>query len=302
MNSTNFQIRTLVSLPQIYLLVCTVFTYLLGTAAANYLGEGIDWGLFSNGLIVVLFIQAAIGLTHTYFRLATPSADNQPPSTTAELEMRKMASYILLGSVAALFTAVTLMTFSMYQNGYLHSQLILVLVIGIVLALAVVLPPIRLILRGYGELLISIIICVLVPFVGFFLQSNGSAQILSISIFPLTTLFLASLVALEFEGYGQNCLYCHPNMLVKLGWVWGGKIHSILILASYLLIGIGYLNGLPWRIVSPFLLTVLLAFLQIYLLNRIMAGDKPAWRLLNASAAATFLLAAYLVTYSFWMV
>ena len=115
-------------------------------------------------------------------------------------------------------------------------------------------------------------------------------------------IFLATLLALEFEHYGNDCMYCHTNLLVKLGWQWGGKLHALLILATYILLGIGYLNGLPWRVVSPVLFTVILAILQIYLINRLLAGEKPAWRLINASAIAFFLLAVYLFAYSFWMV
>jgi 1,4-dihydroxy-2-naphthoate octaprenyltransferase len=302
MASSNTLFKKIFTRSQVFFFACSVLTYSLGTAAAHYLGEGIDWGLYSSGLILVLFIQAAMGLAHTYFKMAAPSADNQPPTTNEELESRKKLSYILLGSVAALLTASALIVFSHYQNGLLHPQLVVVLILSFSLGPTVVLPPVRLIVRGYGELAIAILICNLVPYIGFFLQTDGSARILSLSTFPLTTLFLAITLALEFEGYGNDCLYCHPNLLVKLGWQWGGKIHSFLLLATYVLIGIGYLNGLPWRIVFPFLFTVVLAILQIYLIKRIVSGEKPDWRLLNISSVAYFLLAVYLITYSFWMV
>ena len=112
MASSNTLFNKIFTRSQVFFFACSVLTYSLGTAVAHYLGEGIDWGMCSSGLILVLFIQAAMGLTHTYFKMAAPSADNQPPTTNEELESRKKLSYILLGSVAALLTASALIVFS----------------------------------------------------------------------------------------------------------------------------------------------------------------------------------------------
>jgi hypothetical protein len=58
--------------------------------------------------------------------------------------------------------------------------------------------------------------------------------------------------------------------------------------------------GLAWRIIWPVLLTPVIAVLQVYLLNRIASGEKPAWRLYRITAAALFLVSAYFLTYSYW--
>jgi hypothetical protein len=73
-----------------------------------------------------------------------------------------------------------------------------------------------------------------------------------------------------------------------------------LIVLGYLLLGIAFWMGLAWRIIWPLLLTPVIAVSQVYLLNRIASGEKPAWRLYCITAAALFLVCAYFLTFSYW--
>lgn len=287
---------------QWFLLLCSVMLYFLGVGVANYQGITIHWQILMVGLFWVFLIQMAISLINVFYDLSLPSPENPPPTTEKELDQRKREGYVILAISATALTVAAIVTFSLFKDGHIGGQLAFIMTVGVVIALMLVIPPIRLMNRGFGELTIAILVCNLIPVFSYLLQADEYNRLMAMSTFPLTALFLAMVLAMQFENYATDCKYCRPNLLVKLGWVWGVRFHSILILAAYFFLGIAYLQGLPWRITAPFLLTTVLAVLQIYLMNRIVSGEKPAWKLLNISAAALFLLAVYLLGYSFWMV
>jgi 1,4-dihydroxy-2-naphthoate octaprenyltransferase len=287
---------------QLFLFLCTALMYGLGAGIAHYQGIRIDWPILFSGAFWLFLIQLSGGYLNDYYQLDLPDPSIQLTQSQKEIDQRRRVKFSLLAISATGLTVTALVTFSLLRSGVLDIQISFILAVAVMAVFLLVIPPVRLIQTGFGELILAILVCNIVPLISYLLQTGVYNRLVAMSTFPLTAFFLAMILALQFEHYGTDCMYGRSNMLVKLGWQWGGRLHSLLIIMAYLLIGLAYIEGLPWRIVWPLLLTIVIAVLQVFLMNRIISGDKPVWVLLNISAAALFLLAAYLFTYSFWMI
>jgi 1,4-dihydroxy-2-naphthoate octaprenyltransferase len=285
----------------LFLIACSLMLYLLGTGAARYLGQTINWSIFWAGLFWLLLVQFAAVSLNAYYEYILPNR-NQAPLPAKEQETRRRDAYSLLAVAATTMTVAALVTISFISSRVLDAQTGFLMALLVVLCFFLVIPPVRLMTRGFGELTIAILVCNVVPVVAYLLQTGDFNRLMAVSTLPLTALFLAMVLALEFEHYAEECKDCYPNMLVRLGWLWGSRFHSAAIVGAYVLLGLAYFIGLPWRITMVVLVTVILAILQLFLLNRIVSGEKPAWKLFNIIAVANFLLAVYLLGYSFWMV
>jgi len=163
------------------------------------------------------------------------------------------------------------------------------------------LPPIRLVSSGYGELIMSIIIAGLIPAWAFLLQGNDFHKLLIMVAFPLTTLHLGMLLALEFPDYASDLKQGKKPIIIRIGWQRGMLLHNVLILASFVLLGLAFVFGLPLRLGWPVFLVLPVGLFQIWMMNRIGDGAKPNWNLLVLIALSTFYLTSYIFTFAFWI-
>jgi 1,4-dihydroxy-2-naphthoate octaprenyltransferase len=161
-------------------------------------------------------------------------------------------------------------------------------------------PPVRLEASGYGELTTSILVANLVPAFALLLQTGELHRLLAMVTFPLTTLHLAMLLAFELPDYANDLKYGKRTLLVRLGWQLGMRLHNLLVLVSFLLLGIAIAQGLPLGIALPAFLVLPLGLLQIWNMNRIGAGGKPHWTSLTLAALVLFGLTSYMLAFSFW--
>jgi 1,4-dihydroxy-2-naphthoate octaprenyltransferase len=162
-------------------------------------------------------------------------------------------------------------------------------------------PPLRLEGSGYGELLASVIIAFLVPAFAFLLQAGEFHRLLPMTTFSLTTLLLSTLIAFELPDYASDFKYGKRTLVVRIGSDYGFTLHNILILSSYLLLGIAAVFGLPNFVLVSGMLTLPLGLFQIWQMRRIASGLKPNWTMLTVGALATFGLMTYLITFTYWI-
>jgi 1,4-dihydroxy-2-naphthoate octaprenyltransferase len=118
--------------------------------------------------------------------------------------------------------------------------------------------------------------------------------------FPLTTLYIGMLLALELPDYASDMAQGKRPILVRIGWQRGMILHNLLILISFVILGMAFIFGLPLNVAWPVILVLPFGLFQIWQMNRIADGVKPNWNLLLLSAISTFSLAAYILTYAFW--
>jgi hypothetical protein len=87
-----------------------------------------------------------------------------------------------------------------------------------------------------------------------------------------------------------------------MDWQKAMSAHNFLVMAGFLLIGIFLLIGLPWAFAWPMLLTIVLGAYQIIQMQSIAGGAKPKWILLKWTAAGTFAVTAYLISFTLWII
>jgi 1,4-dihydroxy-2-naphthoate octaprenyltransferase len=173
--------------------------------------------------------------------------------------------------------------------------------VAFILAILYAVPPFRMATAGYGDLIQAITMANLIPALGFILQTGELHQLVIISTFPLTTLYLAMSLALQLPHYLTDLRQERNTILVRLGWERGMLFHNVLILGSFLVVGIAMVFDLPARIALPAFLVFPLGLFQIWYMTRIAAGIKPNWTVLRWTGILTFGLFAYLVAFSFWI-
>ncbi len=280
--------------------LCLFLLYFLGTGIARYLGETIRWTTFFLGLSWIFLTICGVLVLHEYFTRQANLLKSVKLATPAEKRLEQRTQNTLFLVVSALFATAAAMTVLMIYQGIVTSTLGLVAFIGFILAVLLVTPPFRWWGSGLGEFFFSFLACQIIPAAGFLLQNPDLNRLVSMSTLPLTAFFFAMQIAFQFESYGSDFARQPGTLLTRIGWQNGVRAHHALIVLGYLLLGIAFWMGLPWRIIWPVLLTPVIAVLQVYLLNRIASGEKPAWRFYRITAAALFLVTAYFLTYSYW--
>jgi 1,4-dihydroxy-2-naphthoate octaprenyltransferase len=279
----------------LYLLLAAL-TYFLGAGIARYLGVLQIPPAFWLGLIAVVLAQLSMNLLAEVYR-----PENEPIVPDESISSRKAihdsALYISIASLAAL----AVIAFILFRDGRLTPPAWLILALSLLVIVFYSVPPIRLMDKGYGEVLLSIHLGFLVPSISFLIQDGSYHRLLYVTIVPITILSLATILVLDFPSYAGDLKYARQTLLVRIGWERAIPLHNGLIIAAYLLFAstplLGYSIGLLW----PVFLTIPFAILQIYWLRNIALGAKPIWILLSTNAIAIFGMTAYFLTLTFWL-
>jgi 1,4-dihydroxy-2-naphthoate octaprenyltransferase len=298
-------IRQFIRLSRPLHILSAILVYLLGISLAHYLTGQIDWKNLVYGLAWITGLLLGTQYLNEYFdplsltkdpvRKHTPFSGVSGAIGPASLP-RPVALWAGLACLA--FTAsLTILITPMLEN----KQAVLFIFGVILLAeLLYALPPFRLVSSGYGELLMSIIIVALVPALAFLMQRPDIHRLLAMLVFPLTTLHISMLLALEFPDYAADIKQEKRSMLIRIGWQRGMLFHNVLILLSFVLFGLAFTLGLPLSVAWPVIFVLPVALYQVWMMNRIADGAKPNWNILILISIATFILAAYILTFAFW--
>jgi 1,4-dihydroxy-2-naphthoate octaprenyltransferase len=261
----------------------------------------VDWVLYSPAGWVSLLQLGAHFLNKYYDGPVDANNPNRTPfsggsghwTRPAATERRPYRGRNLPDFVASL-------TVVLISQTALPPAALLIMVIAFLGAFFYSAPPIRLASSGYGELTTSILVANLVPAFAFILQTGDLHRLISMSTFPLTALHLSMMLAYELPDYGSDLRYEKKTLMVRMGWQSGMLIHNLLILASYLLLGLAMVYGLPLPIALPGFFTLPLGLFQIWQMRRIADGRPPNWTALTLGSAMLFALTAYLLAFSFW--
>jgi 1,4-dihydroxy-2-naphthoate octaprenyltransferase len=210
---------------------------------------------------------------------------------------REAALYVSIAALAACGVLVVIL----YREGSLGLQPVASLGLSLLVILAYAVPPLRLLDRGFGELLLAVQIAYLTPSIGFMLQTQKSHRLLDACIVPLAMLLLATLLALDFASYADDLKQARHSLLTRIGWEMAMPLHHGLLIVAYVLLGSATLLGFSFGLLWPALLTIPFAVFQYLFLRNIALGGRPIWGLLRANAVAVCGLTTYVLTLSFWM-
>ena len=286
-------------------LIGGVLNYFLGLGIANYLGVTLDWAVVTLGQLWVTSLQLATHYLNEYFDFPHDAKNkNRTPFTGGSgvlgQEEGKLRPQVALIAAYCALTVTALATFVLARLGSVNPLVLTIMFIATLGAIFYSIPPVRLSISGFGELTTSILLANLVPAFAFALQHGSLHRLLAMSTFPLTAFTLASMLNLEFPDYASDMKAEKRTLFVRLGWQNAIRVHHIFVACGYLLFIASWLAGLQLEIAILPLLTLPLALLQIWYMNRIADGLKPNWTALTLNALAITIANTYLLTYAFW--
>ncbi len=278
------------------LLLFGSLTYMLGVGIARYLGADFRFTTFLLGLLAGLALMVLAFFLDTYFRLPlTPLVEGET------LALRIRFRLLLLQSSFATLVVFTTVALLLFFLDMLSLPAGLLFLFAVLFSLAYAVPPLHLSAKGYGEVLLGILIGTLLPAFAFLLQAVDPHRLLPLITFPLTLLTIACLLAGNFYTYAADLKGGRRSLLIQLTWQKAIPIHDLLILVPFLFFAAASFFGLSWGLLWPVFLALPFAGLQIYWLQRIASGAKPVWNFFNALAPSVLGLTIYLLTLSFWI-
>jgi 1,4-dihydroxy-2-naphthoate octaprenyltransferase len=298
-------IRSFILLSRPLYVFLAILLYLLGIGLSHYLKGQLDWTALTYGLIWIVMILLGFQYLNEYFDPAVmetnPIWKHTPFSgVTGAIGTGKLSRPVALWAGLICLGITASLTVSMIQFVRISSTVAVILVLIFIGELFLALPPFRLNSSGYGEVVMSIISVSLIPALAFVLQGHDFHRLLIMVVFPLTTLHIAMLLALELPDYASDITHGKRPFLVRIGWQRGMTLHNLLILISFVIFGIAFVFGLPLSVAWPVILVLPFGLFELWLMIRIGDGIKPNWNLLVLSAISTFALATYILTYAFW--
>lgn len=270
-------------------------TYALGLAIADYLGATISVSALWLGLGWVLLTQTSMNLLAEIFRPA-----NEPLNGLFGAERVYLRDRLLVITIGLLGLAAGC-AYLLYLAGRVHAAALILLALSLLIVLAYAVPPLKLIRRGFGELLLAAHIGYIFPSLGFVLQSGDFHRLLPILALPITALALAYFLILDFPTFAEDLKYERVTLLTRLGWQRVVPLHHGLVVLAFLLLAVASLLGVSLALIWPSFLAVPFAIFQIIMLRNIALGAPPLWKPFTINAAALFALTSYLLTFSLFL-
>lgn len=276
--------------------------YLLGTGMARHLGERIQGAPFWMGLLWLLSLTLGFYFLGDHLQedfeigilSRIPGVEDQTPE---ESKWEDLALYLSVALFAC--SAVLTIFIGFLPIFQLDTALLMALIFGGFVLLVV--PGIRVGQSGLGEPLLSGLLVLLPPALGYYLQTGEYHRFLPLSVFPIYPFHLAMLLFWRLPGYAEDLRRGRMNLMTRLGWVQGVFLHNLLILIGFLLLGLAFFFGFPTRIVLLILLILPLAAYQLWYLSSLQNGAPTRWYLLGLLSGSLFFVPVYLITYSFWI-
>lgn len=281
-------------------LLASSLVFILGTGLARYLGDGPNARMFWLGLAWVVLVQLGGQFLYEYQHNSEPV--QQAPSNESGISFQNK---ILFAAFACMSAAASLAILIVIVNS--RSALSQLFPVSYLLMLALFLgavfysmPPLRLEVSGYGELLLAILLGFVVPAFAFTLQAQTLHRLVPMVTFPLVLMALAMLIAFEMHPYSQDLKKGRLTLMIRMGWNAAINLHNLLILSAYLLLSLAAVLGLPRFAALAAFLSLPIGLLQIWQMRQIVQGKPPNWRALEINSAACFAALAYLFSYAFW--
>jgi 1,4-dihydroxy-2-naphthoate octaprenyltransferase len=297
--------RYFIQLSRPIFVLSSVLLYFLGIGIAHYLSGQINWTSFFLGLVWIVVIILGTQYLAEYFNPIImdkePTRKHTPFSGgSGAIGVGRLPRQVALWAGLTCLTITASLTVLLIQK--LGISIVGILIMGLIFIgeFLYAIPPFRMVSSGYGEVIMSIIVIGLVPAFAYLLQGHDFHRLLLMVAFPLTTLHIGMLLALEFPDYASDIIQGNRPAIVRIGWQRGMLLHNFLILISFVILGVAFVFGLPLSVGWPVIFVLPIGLFQIWMMNRIADGAKPNWNLLVLVSISTFGLTTYLLTFAFW--
>jgi 1,4-dihydroxy-2-naphthoate octaprenyltransferase len=125
-------------------------------------------------------------------------------------------------------------------------------------------PPLRLHSRGLGELTTAMVVTVLTPLTGYYLQAGVVSPLPFLAVLPLTCFQSAMLLAIEFPDAEGDRLASKRTLVVRLGASGAICLYALLLVLAYALLPFLMHDGLPLAVALSITLVSPLAGLLLW--------------------------------------
>jgi 1,4-dihydroxy-2-naphthoate octaprenyltransferase len=275
----------------------------LGIAIALYQGFPFSWAAAIVGQIAITSIQLMTHYSNDYFDLPADRANQT--ATRWSGGSRILAEGLMpaqVGLYAAMFFGAVALFTSVVLTGFVQPAALTfpLLLLSILLAWEYSAPPLRLHSRGLGEVTVALLVPVLTPLVGYYLQSGVLTWLPLLASWPLACLQAGMILVINFPDAAGDRQESKRTLVIRLGATGAVRLYLALISVAYLSLPLLVWAGLPPT--AALALTIPLP-LAVWQCLRMWRGDwqKPAaWNSLGFWSIGLLMGSAMLETLAFF--
>ena len=267
-------LRTLVAFVKLgrpKFLVGGLLLFALGSALAAQGGAKIDWYRYAWGQAIVSTIQLMTHYANDFFDLETDRANATPTQWSGGsriLPSGQLQPSVAFAAALVLFaSAVSVAILASLRMGDAPLLLpISLLMLGLSWAYSA--PPLRLLSRGLGEFTTALVVTLLTPLLGFYVQTGALSLLPVLACVPLCGLQFAMLLTIELPDAASDAALGKRTLVVRRGAEWGARCCAGVLAASFGALPLLAILGLPWPIAALAALLAPLGGLHAYRLLR----------------------------------
>jgi 1,4-dihydroxy-2-naphthoate octaprenyltransferase len=251
--------NSIISLGRFKFLVYSPIMYTLGVVAATGSGRDIEVFRFIQGLLFVWTTHLVAHYCNEYYDLEPDTATANPSPWTGGSRVLVKG---LVAPQVALRIAYALASVSLVMGLLMPTPSAKLLCLGtLALAWEYSAPPFRLESRGLGELVVTTVLNVLVPLLGFSLQHGAlTAQPLLLVLIPLSIIGYIRMMVMNMADWRSDATTWKKTLVVRIGIQKAVRIHGVGMVAAYLSLVALYFLGVPPAVLALVALTAPLGF------------------------------------------
>jgi 1,4-dihydroxy-2-naphthoate polyprenyltransferase len=283
------RLRAFLKLGRPQFLIGGLLLFALGSTLARAQGVGINWQRYVWGQATITAAQWMTHYSNDYFDLDADRANSTPTRWSG-------GSRVLVnGTVApraALVASAVLGTAALVAACILAARpdsppLVLPLaLLIIVLSWCYSSPPLRLLSRGLGEATTMLVVTLLTPLFGFYVQSGALRPLLFLACFPLCCLQFSMLLTIELPDAAGDAAQGKRTLVVRRGAEWAARCSAAILVVTFASLPLLFALGLPLRIALFAALPAPLGFWQALRLSRGAFRDPKHWESLALCSVA----------------
>jgi len=242
------QLRAFVKLGRPRFLVGGFVLFGLGTALAAVNGAPIDWQRYLLGQATITAAQSMTNYANDYFDLAADRANFTPTHWSGGsrvLVTGALAPHVAL--VAAMVLAAIAFSCSAALALRAGSPALVFPLAWLIIMLAwfYSAPPFRLLSRGLGEATTALVVTLLTPLFGYYVQTGTVRPLLLLACLPLCLLQFNMLLTIELPDAAGDRAQGKRTLVVRRGAAWAARSSIGLLCAAFGLLPVLFLLGLP---------------------------------------------------------
>jgi 1,4-dihydroxy-2-naphthoate octaprenyltransferase len=283
------RLRAFLKLGRPQFLIGGLLLFALGSALARAEGVGIDWQRYAWGQATVTAAQWMTHYSNDYFDLEADRANSTPTRWSGGSRVLVSGAIAPRAALAAslVLAAIALIAACVLAARPGSPRFILPLALLIIaLSWCYSSPPLRLLGRGLGEVTTALVVTLLTPLLGFYVQSGVLRPALFLACFPLCCLQFTMLLTIELPDRAGDAAQGKQTLVVRRGAEWAARCASALLVAAFCSLPLLFLLGLPPRVAAFAALPAPLALWQATRLWQGAFRDPQRWESLTLCSVA----------------